>query len=241
MCQPCRSTYQQYLTHKQRTTFYSLTLGVKVVFYSIPSFLPYFVPFVIGNMTELLNKATKTLNIADDSKRKFYRLTTKTNILALEQVFVDEVNGSDESGSGSKSAPYKTPLHAVIQVGGIDKALFMIKKEGSTEYTEVAKSAAKKLQKTLDGIRKKEAKAASTAASSVTARGEDVEEEIVEDSSQPKARKIKIREAKDTRGTRVVVRGWVATIRVQSRKLVFVYVRDGSDDELQCVLTGKLV
>ena len=86
---------------------------------------------------------------------------TETDILALKQVFVDEVNGSDESGSGSKSAPYKTPLHAVIQVGGTDQALFMIKKEGSTEYTEIAKSAAKKLQKTLDKIRKNEAKAAS--------------------------------------------------------------------------------
>jgi asparaginyl-tRNA synthetase len=166
---------------------------------------------------------------------------TTTDILALEQVFVDEINGSDESVSGSKSAPYKTPLHAVIQVGGTDQAVFMIKKEGSTEYTEIAKSAAKKLQKSLDKIRKNEAKAASTAASSVTAKGEDVEEEIVEDTSLPKAQKIKIRQAKNTRGTRVVVRGWVATIRVQSRKLVFVYVRDGSDDELQCVLTGKLV
>jgi asparaginyl-tRNA synthetase len=119
--------------------------------------------------------------------------------------------------------------------------LFMIKKEGSTEYAEIAKSAAKKLQKSLDKIRKNEAKAASTAASSVTAKGEDAEEEIVEDASLPKAQKIKIRQAKNTRGIRVVVRGWVATIRVQSRKLVFVYVRDGSDDELQCVLSGILV
>jgi asparaginyl-tRNA synthetase len=166
---------------------------------------------------------------------------TTTDILALEQVFVDEINGSDESGSGSESAPYKTPLHAVIRIGGTDQAVFMIKKEGSTEYTEIAKSAAKKLQKSLDKIRKNEAKAASIAASSVIVKGEDVEEEIVEDTSLPKAQKIKIRQAKDTRGTRVVVRGWVATIRVQSRKLVFVYVRDGSDEELQCVLTGKLV
>ena len=128
-----------------------------------------------------------------------------------------------------------------MQVGGTDQALFMIKKDGTTEYTEIAKTAAKKLQKTFDGIRKKEAKAALAAASLVTARGEDAEEEIVENASLPKAQKIKIRQAKDTRGTRVVVRGWVATIRVQSRKLVFVYVRDGSDDELQCVLTGKLV
>jgi asparaginyl-tRNA synthetase len=192
-------------------------------------------------MAEILNKATKALNITDDSKRKLCPLLTETNIPALKQVFVDEVDGSDESGSGSKSSPYKTPLHAVLQVGGTDQALFMIKKEGNTEYTEIAKSAAKKLHKTLEGIRKKEAKAAASAASSATVKGEDMEEEIVEDASLPQAQKIKIRQAKSTRGTRVVVRGWVATVRVQSRKLVFVYVRDGSDDELQCVLTGKLV
>ena len=144
---------------------------------------------------------------------------TETDILALKQVFVDEVNGSDESGSGSTSAPYKTPLHAVIQVGGTDQALFMIKKEGSTEYTEIAKSAAKKLQKTLDKLRKNEAKAASIAASSATAKGEEVEEEIVEDASLPKAQKIKIRQAKNTRGTRVVVRGWVATYSCAKSKI----------------------
>jgi asparaginyl-tRNA synthetase len=129
----------------------------------------------------------------------------------------------------------------VIQLGGTDQRTILIKKEGSTEYTEIAKSAAKKLQKTLDGIRKKEAKAASTAASSITPKEGEEEEIIEEDKSLPKAEKIKIRQAKGKRGVRVVIRGWVATVRVQSRKLVFVDLRDGSDDELQCVLTGKLV
>jgi asparaginyl-tRNA synthetase len=116
----------------------------------------------------------------------------------------------------------------------------MIKKEGSEEYAEIAKSASKKLQKTLDGIRKKEAKASATAAAAVSAK-EDEEEQIVEDTSLPKAEKIKIRQATEKRGIRVVVKGWVATVRVQSRKLVFIELRDGSDLELQCVLTGKLV
>jgi asparaginyl-tRNA synthetase len=159
---------------------------------------------------------------------------------ASDKVFVDEVNGSDESGSGSESAPYKTSLHAVIQLGGTDQAIFMIKKEGSTEYAEIAKSAAKKVQKTLDGLRKKEAKAASITSSAATAK--DLEEEaIVEDSSLPKAERIKIRQATEKRGIRVVVKGWVATARIQSRKLVFLDLRDGSDIYLQCVLTGKLV
>jgi asparaginyl-tRNA synthetase len=159
---------------------------------------------------------------------------------ASDKVFVDEVNGSDESGSGSESTPYKTSLHAAIQLGGTDQAIFMIKKEGSTEYAEIAKSAAKKVQKTLDGLRKKEAKAASITSSAATAK--DLEEEaIVEDSSLPKAERIKIRQATEKRGIRVVVKGWVATVRIHSRKLVFLDLRDGSDIYLQCVLTGKLV
>ena len=154
---------------------------------------------------------------------------------------MDEVHGSDESGSGTESAPYKTPLHAGLQVGGTDKAIIMVKKEDATDYTEIAKSAAKKVQKTLDGIRKKEAKAAVTAASSVAAKGEEEEEQIVEDTKLPKAMTIKIHQAGEKRGVRVVVRGWVNTVRIQSRKLVFVDLRDGSNLELQCVLTGKLV
>jgi len=156
-------------------------------------------------------------------------------------VYVDETNGSDQTGSGTEAAPYKTPLHTVVQLGGTDKALILVKKDGGSEYTELAKSAAKKLQKTLDGLRKKEAKAAAAASSALAAKDGDGEEEIVEDTSLPTAKKIKIRQAAESRGHRVVVRGWVANVRVQSRKLVFVDLRDGSDLELQCVLTGKLV
>lgn len=90
-------------------------------------------------------------------------------------------------------------------------------------------------------MRKKEAKAASTAASSITAKEGDEEEKLVEDPSLPKAQKIKIRQSTKKRGVRVVVKGWVSTVRVQSRKLAFVDLRDGSDQELQCILTGKLV
>jgi asparaginyl-tRNA synthetase len=159
---------------------------------------------------------------------------------ASDKVFVDEVNGSDESGSGSDSAPYKTSLYAATQLGGTDQATIMIKKEGSTEYAEIAKSAAKKVQKTLDGLRKKEAKAASITSLAATAKSLE-EEAIVEDASLPKAERIKIRQATDKRGIRVVVKGWVATARIQSRNLVFLDLRDGSDIYLQCVLTGKLV
>ena len=172
--------------------------------------------------------------VANHKQLRFPLLTVEK-----PKVYVDERHGSDETGTGTQSSPWKSSLHAVAQVGDINKATFLIKK-GSDEYTELAKAAAKKLKKTVDGMRKKEAKAASAAASSATAQDED-EEAIVEDPTLPAAVKIKIRQGREKRGLRVVVRGWVNTVRVQSRKLVFVDLRDGSDEELQCVLTGKLV
>lgn len=197
-------------------------------------------------MTEALSKAAAALGLTDDSQCT-HQLPIENvthSIIALEKVYVDEVNGVDETGKGTSSAPYKTPLHAALQAGGLDKIFLMIKKEGSDEYAEIAKSASKKLQKTIDGIRKKEAKAASSAAAAAAAASREIEneeEKIEEDPSLPKAEKIKIRQATEKRGVRVVVRGWVATVRVQSRKLVFLDLRDGSDLYLQCVLTGKLV
>ena len=157
-----------------------------------------------------------------------------------EKVFVDESNGSDETGEGTPSAPYKTAVKAGLQHGGLDQILIMIKKDAESEYAEITKSGHKKLQKTLDGIRRREAKAASVLSSAATAK-EEIEPELVEDTSLPKAEKIKIRQAGGKRGTRVVVRGWVASVRAQSRQLVFIDLRDGSDLYLQCVLTKNLV
>lgn len=153
---------------------------------------------------------------------------------------MDEVNGSDATGSGSEAAPYKSALEAVIQLGGLDHLSILIKKEGSEEYAPIAKAASKKLQKNYDVYNRKKGKAETAAASAVTTK-QVQEEAIVEDPTLPTAQKIKIRQAGEKHGVRVVVRGWVATVRVQSRKLVFIDLRDGSDLYLQCILAGPLV
>jgi hypothetical protein len=88
-------------------------------------------------------------------------------------------------------------------------------------------------------MRKKEAKAA--AAKAAATQKQEEEEKIEEDPSLPKAQTIKIRQAGEKVGDRVLVKGWVNTVRVQSKSLVFVDLRDGSDLELQCVLSKKLV
>jgi asparaginyl-tRNA synthetase len=161
-------------------------------------------------------------------------------VAGKEKVFVDESHGSDETGQGTPSAPYKTTVQAGLKHGGLDQILIMIKKDAESEYAEITKSGLKKLHKTLDGIRRREARAAAATSSASTAK-EEVEPDIVEDASLPKAEKIKIRQAGGKRGTRVVVRGWVASVRAQSRQLVFIDLRDGSDLYLQCVLTKNLV
>ena len=73
-------------------------------------------------------------------------------------IFVDEVRGSDEHGSGTETAPYKTALHAALSIGGLDKALFLIKTDNNGEYVEMTKSARKKVQKGFDSLQKKQGK-----------------------------------------------------------------------------------
>ena len=63
---------------------------------------------------------------------------------------------------------------------------------------------------------------------------------LVEDAALAKAVPIKIREGVAHRGQRVQIHGWVHRVRAQSKKLMFVVLRDGTG-LLQCVLTGKLV
>merc|ERR1719464_1518934 len=51
-------------------------------------------------------------------------------------------------------------------------------------------------------------------------RAEDAKKvKISMDSSLPKAKKIKLRECKDNRGVRVLVRGWVHRLRTQGKAL----------------------
>lgn len=62
---------------------------------------------------------------------------------------------------------------------------------------------------------------------------------IEEDASLPRAIKIKIRQCSQYDGQRVKVFGWCHHIRTQSKKLIFVVLRDGTGF-LQVVLTGIL-
>ncbi|ORZ13190.1 hypothetical protein BCR42DRAFT_419366 [Absidia repens] len=163
-----------------------------------------------------------------------------------ETVYVDELTGTDE-GAGTEASPLKTVLKALETHG--ENVKVVVKKDAEG-YKDVSGAALKKAKKTLveqqrklkkqeeqkqkqdEELKKKaaeEAKALEHAKSIV----------LTQDTSLPKAEKIKIRQGVESRGKRVKVSGWVHRLRVQGKDMMFVILRDGSG-YLQCVLTGEL-
>ncbi|KAJ1996922.1 asparagine--tRNA ligase, partial [Coemansia thaxteri] len=170
-------------------------------------------------------------------------------------LFVDEAAGSDETGTGTKCSPYLTALAAVAVVASMPEekqATFKIavKKAGDEEYSEITASALKKAKKAHEIMAKKAKKQAEQSAKDKEQiEAKEAEEQrrleeskkivLVEDSSLPAAKQIRIKEAVDCRNTRVKVFGWVSRHRVQGKDMMFVVLRDGTG-HLQCVLNDRL-
>ncbi|KAJ2394652.1 asparagine--tRNA ligase, partial [Coemansia sp. RSA 2603] len=163
--------------------------------------------------------------------------------------------GSDESGSGSKSAPYKTPQAAVAHIAeqpeDKQEALkIVVKKAGEEEYSPVTPSALKKAKKAHElALKKAKKQAEQEARDKEQDEARQAEEQrkleeskkivLTEDSSLPKAKLIRIDDAKNNRNTRVKVSGWVSRHRVQGKDMMFIVLRDGTG-YLQCVLNNRL-
>ena len=155
---------------------------------------------------------------------------------------VDETAGNDASGDGSRTAPYQTAA-AVIDAHGKD-AKIEVRKAGEDEYVEITASAMKKAVKGAELLAKKRARAeadtkAKAAAAEEDARKLEAAKAIVltQDSTLPVAKKIKIRKATESRGTRVKISGWVHRLR-QQKDITFLTLRDGTG-YLQCVISGR--
>ncbi|ORX68046.1 asparaginyl-tRNA synthetase [Linderina pennispora] len=184
-------------------------------------------------------------------------IASKTQEMSLNEnfLFVDEAAGSDETGSGVQTAPFKTAVAAVAAIAGMPaekQASFkvQVKKAGSDEYAEITASALKKAKKTHDlNIKKAKKQAEQAAKESEQAAAKQAEEQrkldeskkivLTEDASLPAAKQIKIRDGAANRNTRVKVFGWVNRLRVQGKDMMFIVLRDGSGF-LQCVLTNRL-
>ncbi|CAM0136082.1 asparagine--tRNA ligase [Umbelopsis sp. WA50703] len=162
-------------------------------------------------------------------------------------VYIDEVQGSDETGQGTQEAPFKTAVKALDFAG--EEAKIQVKKD-EEEYKEISASALKKAKKTLVEQQRKAKKQEEQRLKQEQDKQKKAEGDakaleaaksivLSEDQSLPKASPIKIRDAKASRGKRVKLSGWVHRLRVQGKDMMFVILRDGSG-YLQCVLTGNL-
>ncbi|KAJ2528875.1 asparagine--tRNA ligase, partial [Coemansia sp. RSA 1933] len=163
--------------------------------------------------------------------------------------------GCDESGSGTQSKPFKTGVAAVAAISGMPEEKqptfkIQIKKAGDEKYSELTASALKKAKKAHEVAQKKAKKQAEQAANDQSASAAKQEEEqrrleesksivLVEDPALPAAEAITIASSVEKRNRRVKVSGWVSSMRVQGKGMIFVVLRDGTG-YLQCVLTGRL-
>ncbi|KAJ3376927.1 hypothetical protein HDU92_008809 [Lobulomyces angularis] len=162
--------------------------------------------------------------------------------------YVCLISGNDEKGDGSESKPFKTALKAIEVLQGSSE--IKIRKELDSPFDDIAKAQLKKVKKLYEEKLKKLQKLSQNSEKNLQEEKKKEEEDLkrlenaksivlVQDSSLPKAKNIKIRQSIESRKKRISVSGWVHRLRFQGKDMAFLVLRDGSG-YLQCVLTGKL-
>jgi asparaginyl-tRNA synthetase len=159
-----------------------------------------------------------------------------------ESVYVSEVKGSDESGDGSATKPYKTIAQAMRVHGEPFPPIFVDGKEDGT-WEAASKAQLKKARTLWQQQTRKSADQAKKEVEDAERRDKLLEEAkkitISEDKALPASKLIKIRETVATRGVRVKLYGWVHRLRRQGKNLMFIILRDGTGF-LQCVFSNNL-
>ncbi|XP_022900526.1 asparagine--tRNA ligase, cytoplasmic [Onthophagus taurus] len=159
-------------------------------------------------------------------------------------IYTSEKTGSDETGKGTESSPFKTILQAMRFAGAEPfPTIFVDSKEDGSKFEPAAKSQLKKIQKIWVRENYKHADKAKKEEEDAERRSKNLEEAkkmvISEDKSLPEAKRIKIMQGKEFRDKRVVIYGWVHRIRRQGKSLMFITLRDGTGF-LQSVLNDML-
>ena len=177
-----------------------------------------------------------------------------------QTVYVCEIEGSDETGTGTQQLPFKSAVQA-FSVASNPKILIRKPAEDDStaavpvaqlEYKEISGAALKKAKKGYellkkkqekdDEKRKRDAEQAALKADEDRKRFELAKSiKLVRDPSWAKPVKNRIRDlpkSVDT-GARLAVQGWVHRFRQQGKDLMFIILRDGTG-YLQAVLTGRL-
>lgn len=117
----------------------------------------------------------------------------------MAAIHVDETTGSDDTGTGTAEQPYQTLAFALFTHPTAQLAL---RKDAGAAYEEPTQSALKKAKKGADGLEKKRKKAEELAEREAKEKTEErerrerlIEESkkivLVEDSSLPKAKKVR--------------------------------------------------
>lgn len=159
-------------------------------------------------------------------------------------IYTSEKSGSDENGSGSLTAPFKTVLQAMRFAGKEPfPAIYVDTKDDKSadKFEVVAKSQLKKIQKIWAQQERKNADKTQREAEDAKKREQNIEDakKIRLVNSDEPTRSIKIKDSVANRDARVAINGWVHRLRRQGKGLMFVTLRDGTGF-LQCVLNDKV-
>lgn len=169
--------------------------------------------------------------------------TKQAETLSLGDLYTSEKNGSDDSGDGSKSKPYKTIMRAMTHAGGEPFPTIYVDGKDDVQYEVASKSQVKKITKLWQQEQRKLEKAKEKEDEDSQRREKNLEEAkavvITEDKSLPAAKQVKIRDTEASRGQRVKIYGWVHRLRRQGKSMMFLVLRDGTG-YLQCLLANKL-
>ncbi|XP_046579477.1 asparagine--tRNA ligase, cytoplasmic-like [Haliotis rubra] len=163
--------------------------------------------------------------------------------MSTGDIYTSEKRGDDKEGGGTKEKPFKTVLQAMRHVGGEPFPTIHVdprdETKSGTDYDVISKSQYKKClklwQKEQSSAEYKSTREAEDAMRTERNLAETRKVTIKMDTTLPKPKLIRIREATRNRNTRVKVEGWVHRLRRQGKNLMFVVLRDGSGF-LQCVL-----
>ena len=171
---------------------------------------------------------------------------------------MSDSRGDDESGDGTKAAPFKTVIQAMRKAGKEPFPPIFVDakpKEGENDAVDdgkqavqgwqpVSSSQLKKVTKIWQQEHRKNKAAAAKLAEDEERRLKNIEEaksnKIEKDPSLPEPVEVKIRDLKaEMHGKRIVIHGWAHRVRRQGKTLMFITLRDGTGF-LQSVLNGKL-
>lgn len=164
--------------------------------------------------------------------------------MSLAELYTSDREGSDETGDGSQSKPFKTVIQAMRCAGKEPfPAIYVDGKEEGNRYEPVAKAQLKKMTKIFQAELRKGEAAKKKEEEDAARREKNLEEAklitIEQDTSLPEAKEIKLRDSVANRNQRIKVYGWAHRIRRQGKNMMFIVLRDGTGF-LQCVLSDKL-